>query len=143
RLPVDHGVTLRGAVVDAVSAAPLAEISVATAPDLITHTDASGRFTLEGVPSQEIVALSFVDRDGGHAPEREFVRVPDGASEVDARTVRLGHDRLDQLSADGPAGFTGTNQARDGDQIVITEVRPGTPAERAGIRPGDRLLSVD
>ena len=39
--------------------------------------------------------------------------------------------------------MTGIDFARQGDRVILTQIRPGTPAEQAGLRPGDRLVAID
>lgn len=43
----------------------------------------------------------------------------------------------------GQYSGVGLNLSRRGGQVVVQSVEPGSPAARAGIRPGDFLLSVD
>jgi C-terminal processing protease CtpA/Prc len=37
----------------------------------------------------------------------------------------------------------GIEFARQGADVVLTQIRPNTPAERAGLRTGDRVISAD
>src|SRR6201999_3257265 len=47
-----------------------------------------------------------------------------------------------QNCPDLPFNHAGLNVAKDGDGVVATIVVPGTPAETAGIKTGDRILSI-
>lgn len=40
-------------------------------------------------------------------------------------------------------GWTGALLSRQGDDYVVAEVTPGSPASEAGVRPGERLVRVD
>ncbi|MCS7021431.1 MAG: M6 family metalloprotease domain-containing protein [Gemmataceae bacterium] len=51
--------------------------------------------------------------------------------------------RLDVPSTPAPAGFLGVVLAEKNGAVVIEEVALDSPAEVAGLQPGDRLLSLD
>ena len=45
--------------------------------------------------------------------------------------------------ADTTSGWFGFRQLLRGDTLTVLEVASGSPAERAGLRPGDRILTID
>ncbi len=51
-------------------------------------------------------------------------------------------ERLDRIAANAYRGVGMSVDTRDG-WIVVTQPRPGSPAERAGIQVGDRLVEVE
>jgi carboxyl-terminal processing protease len=57
---------------------------------------------------------------------------------IDPRTYSISRDDFS-----GAFQGIGATVAKDGDYVVISRPLPDTPAERAGIRAGDRLLSVN
>lgn len=49
----------------------------------------------------------------------------------------------DPLPRRGTIGFAGSPDGHPAGGIVISQVRPGGPAEKAGLRPNDRLLTLN
>lgn len=63
----------------------------------------------------------------------------------DPHSVYLAKDRLSRLTESTTGNYAGLGiqiDVRDG-WITIISPLPGTPAERAGIQPGDRIVAVD
>lgn len=63
----------------------------------------------------------------------------------DPYTSLLGPDKLGRLNETTSGNYAGVGiqvDARDG-WIVVIAPTPGSPAERAGIQPGDRIVEVD
>jgi carboxyl-terminal processing protease len=51
--------------------------------------------------------------------------------------------KLEQDDLSGKFAGVGVYYAQDGTDFVVQSVIPGTPAERAGVRAGDRIVAVD
>ena len=63
----------------------------------------------------------------------------------DPHSAVLSHDRLSRLSETTSGNYAGVGLrvlARDG-WLTVMDALPGGPAERAGIRPGDRLVEIE
>lgn len=63
----------------------------------------------------------------------------------DPNTAYLTPDRLERLTRTASNSYFGVGlqvDVRDG-WITVSQPRPGSPAERAGILPGDRLVEID
>jgi len=99
-------------------------------------TDASGRFRLEGLPAEGRAPV-FAHKNGFRFSRPAWVELPPPASPLELRLRRGG---ATQTSFAGVGMTLGSR--RDG-SVVAAEVVPGGPAFEAGIRPGDRILSVD
>ncbi len=95
---------------------------------------------------------SAAGRQGGGPPTDPTATVP--SNQTQGLLVALPIDHLDRIAEDlekyGAVrrGFLGIRLLRDrsvADSLGITVdgVVPGSPAEKAGIRPGDRILAVD
>jgi len=99
-------------------------------------TDDSGAFRLEGAPDGPFTLLT--QKDGFRVRMISGLRVASGGTL--AQDVTL-------TPADGGASFElggiGAGLAARADGIVFTSVFPGDPAERAGLRPGDRVVRID
>lgn len=116
-----------------------------------------------GVGGMHGVRLVTIDRIrfGG----RTFTNVPAALSELDRPgavdevnagigllkpfkvTMDLGRDRLYLEPLAGSAQFTrdrsGLRTEFDGDKLTLAFVSPGSPAAKAGLKKGDRLVAVD
>ncbi len=99
-------------------------------------TDAAGLYRLEGAPAGPFTLLA--QKDGYR------VRMMSGLR-VDARGT-LAQDIV-LNSVDGGAGLEfagiGANLTLTPEGVTMTAVGAGDPAERAGLRPGDRILGID
>lgn len=104
--------------------------------DAVARTDASGLYRLEGAPSGPFTLR--VEKEGYR------VRLMTGLR-VDARGTLTQDVALS--SADGGAGFElggiGAALRPTPEGVVLANVFPGDPAERAGLRAGDRIARID
>jgi serine/threonine protein kinase len=154
RVPVDETVqpmaprptsSLRGRLVDDVTGRPIAGVRlVLEGGRKSSFTDPNGRFVFNNLPLAKPFSILVV-RDG-HNEELDEGRLPDSETTVDIGTRRLlkiDWNKDGWLGGERTRGLTGIeNQMRDG-KMVVTAIRTGYPAERAGIHPGDRVLSID
>ena len=53
------------------------------------------------------------------------------------------HHQWEQASLEGKFGGIGTEVTQKDSDFIVLAPLPGSPAEKAGIRPGDRILQVD
>jgi membrane-associated protease RseP (regulator of RpoE activity) len=142
RIVASPGARLTGRVLELGTERPLvAEIVMPGEKVRGTRSDSMGAFSLDDVaPARErMIEISTPGED--HVRERWSVAVPVGQKNVDVGVVWLmpGPDR--RLEPRG--GGTGLYLGKTPTQLVIFEVRPGSPGERNGIRPGDQLLAID
>ena len=106
-----------------------------------TRSDQSGQFALDNVPPASERLIEIRTPGDSHVHERWTVSVPSDAREVDIGVIWLlpGPDR--RLEPRG--GGTGLYLGRTPSRIAIFDVRPGSPGDQNGIRPGDWLVAVD
>jgi hypothetical protein len=145
RITLPRGSTLRGAILDADTRRPIADATIAldsmtsTGANLIqpARSDDAGFFVLDGVP-----AGPFSIRV---AHERYRTRIVPGLVTRGApsitRDVEL-HLREDGGPGDEFAGI-GAFLAPTPKGVIVGSVLPGGPAESAGLKTGDRLLTID
>lgn len=99
-------------------------------------TDGSGRYRLEAAPDGPLTIR--IHKDGYRLKLVSGLRVASGA--VLEQDIVLS-------PFDGGGGMefggVGAGLARSGDALVFQSVFPDDPAARAGLRPGDRILSID
>ncbi len=139
--------TVRGMVVDDATAAPLAGVGINVPsaeggaplrdgrPAVVT--DARGQFEIAYVPHTRTLALAFQITDPLHLLEVEYVLVPPSADRLDVGPIRLVRGNLKDRIGSGQRGMIGIEFARQGGDVVLTQIRANTPAERAGLRAGD------
>ena len=102
-----------------------------------------GEFSLGALPTGKPLRLRVEKTSAGYLADVIDMRDPAGVPEVDTGTTPLLRGNWDQRLGTERPGMTGINsELRDG-KVYVSKVRPGTPAETAGIRPGDRIVSVD
>ena len=142
RLVVDTGDRVRGRVVDADSGKPLPDVRVSTQVAsrwIETRTDPQGAFELDGLLPGTEVRLDFGAPSADVVPETiELPPVPPNG--VDAATVRLLRSPgwRERRDTRGELGLTAS-----GGGTAITAVKAGSPADKAGLAPGDRVVAID
>jgi membrane-associated protease RseP (regulator of RpoE activity) len=135
--------TISGRVVDHETGTPVPGVRVYFGGGKrATTTDAGGTFALQDLPSGKSVRLR-VEKEGEYLADVIDVQVPVGATAAQAETSRLVRGNWATKFGGGPAGLAGINHELRAGKVYVTEVRVGTPADQAGIRAGDRLVSVD
>ena len=91
----------------------------------------------------------LVDSAGRMVGVNTLIYSPDGSAEGVgigfAIPSELAFDVLDQIIANGRVerGWLGVDLAAGPGGLVVARVLPGTPAARAGIRPGDIILAIN
>jgi membrane-associated protease RseP (regulator of RpoE activity) len=99
-------------------------------------TDDSGGYRLEGAPDGPFTLMT--QKDGYRVRMLSGLRVASGGTLTQDVTL---------TPADGGASFElggiGAGLAARADGIVFASVFPGDPAERSGLRAGDRVLRID
>lgn len=111
---------------------------------VVSRDGASQSFSVElgdrGALMQKRLQGMMRDFGGAHtfvAPNFDF-NGPEAFSLMDNRTPMLGISAMDLTGQ--IAGYFG---APDGRGVLVLEVRSGTPAEKAGLKAGDVIVSVD
>ena len=94
----------------------------------------------EETPTWETVVYELLAAGVSEAPARVEVQAPDGGVEVRLLAAAPLLDLGEQRDALGTLGLA---PERPSLAAVIGEVVSGEAADRAGLRPGDRLLAVD
>ncbi len=142
RIVVAQGGTVVGTISDEAHA-PLAgvevrfdQVSSVIGSKAVAQTDATGQYRLTGAPAGPLTLLAR--KDGFRTKLVSNVRVDSGA------TVRRD---LTLVARDGGAGMElggiGAVLKEDRGAITLGDVNAGDPAARAGLRPGDRIQSID
>jgi RNA polymerase sigma factor (sigma-70 family) len=139
--------SLTGKVTDAETGAPIPGVEVrvlamATQRKLTPRrTDAAGGFRVDGLPEGEPVKVVLLGDRKAYVIERRLIERPGPSLELG--TLRLAPGNLDARSREGSwRGVTGI-VAREDESATVAKVGPGSPAEKAGVKGGDRLLTVD
>jgi len=142
RIVVSPGAELTGRVREIGSGQPVvADLRLAVEAGMSARTDASGRFVFHGVPPASARMLEVRTPGDTHVFERWAVAVPPGTRSVEVGVVWLwpGPDR--RLEPRG--GATGLYLGRTPTEVTVYDVRPGSPGDQNGVRPGDRVLAID
>jgi Carboxypeptidase regulatory-like domain/PDZ domain len=133
----ERSASLTGVVVSIVTGKPVAGISVWARGSDGATTDANGRFVLEHAAAGD-GELMLSPRDNityRGFEKRAYTAKPD--ERVDLGTIRIAPPRT------GEAGSYGFGvDGKDGG-LRVTSVRPDGPAELAGIKVGDVIVTID
>jgi uncharacterized GH25 family protein len=145
RLVVEAGVKLVGRVVTLGSGEPIGDANVmAMSPGRSVQgkSGADGRFELTGVVPGETISLVT---SGGQdfVGERIDVDVPKGRDNVDVGTIPLLKGSWEERAKSGDNRGVGVQLAWKQGRLAVVSAFPGTPAEKAGIKPGDAITAID
>jgi hypothetical protein len=144
---IDESVKLIGRVVDLEGGAPLEGVSVMIASAtnrLTTNTGKDGSFSLDGLsPGRSRVDFRLGDGET-YVPEHIEVEVKPGQGTVDAGTIKKlkgsNREKRGDFTTNGRVGFTVS--LVDG-KPSVTGVRPGFPADKAGLKQGELVLTIN
>ncbi|MBA3461476.1 MAG: carboxypeptidase regulatory-like domain-containing protein [Deltaproteobacteria bacterium] len=127
--------SLTGIAVDVQTDKPVARISV-VGHGSGAETDADGRFTLERVPAGPgRLLLMPKDQIGIGYDQHRYTAI--AGQRVDLGRLQVVPPR------NGDVGTFGLGLEVRGDTVIVTRVRPTSPAERAGIKIGDSIAGID
>lgn len=141
--------TITGTVVDAATGKPVAGlIAFATGDgvdgkqfmDLMTGkgptTDAAGRFTVERIPAGKgQVHVAPKDATFNHLATRDYTAT--AGQKIELGTIKLVPPR------DGASGTYGFFPMVKDDVLTVGDVKDDTPASRAGLVVGDKIIAID
>ncbi|HEY0706990.1 MAG TPA: carboxypeptidase regulatory-like domain-containing protein, partial [Polyangia bacterium] len=148
RVTVQPAARVTGRVLDAESQAPLADVHVrSSSPNAMgrmapVKTDANGGFSFEGLTPGETLSLMFSADPEKYLVERRTVEGTNSDT-VDLGTILLARGNVSARMKEGTwAGTPGLRNSED-DKATVAIIRPNMPAEAAGIKAQDAILSVD
>jgi Carboxypeptidase regulatory-like domain/PDZ domain len=132
RIVVGAGVSVDGRVIDHQTGAAVRGATV-SAGKVSTSSDENGQFSLPELPRGAVEIWLHAD---GYASESRTLHL-DG--DLSLGNVHLLRGKLPA----SPVAYDGIEaEQRDG-RAVVAELGPGSPAEAAGIRVGDAILSIN
>jgi hypothetical protein len=112
------------------------QVSTVVNSSASTTSDDTGAYHLEGAPSGPFTVLA--QKDGFRVRMLSGLRVQSGATlQQDVTLTPAGGGASFEL------GGIGASLAARADGIVFVSTFPGDPADRAGLRGGDRILRID
>lgn len=141
--------SITGTIVSALSGKPVPGVKVMLTGDgfdkeMITEmltgggptSDAAGKFTVARVPTGK-GSLIVMPKDGGfqHLAKRDFEATT--GQRLDLGLIKIVPPRT------GEAGTLGMGTEVTDGALVVASVKPGGPAEGAGVRVGDKLVSIN
>jgi hypothetical protein len=138
-IAIGKGVTLKGRAVELAAGTPIAGARVmvtAGAQPISATTDDKGAFQVDGA-APGVASIMIMGDVGAVVPDQRDVTV--GTADLDLGSLKLLRANImSHLAAD--VGIRANN--RDGNVTVLT-VRPGSPADKAGVKAGEPIASVD
>jgi membrane-associated protease RseP (regulator of RpoE activity) len=104
-------------------------------------SDAAGRVRLTGLPPAQDVTLAIQSpaSDFSYLADSEQIVLPAAGASADLGTIALLRDN----PSPPPGGKVGLVLTGRQGQVLVESVVPGSPAARAGITPGEAVLSID
>jgi protocatechuate 3,4-dioxygenase beta subunit len=144
RLTVRGSAALKGRVIEYGSGMPIPSAQIVAQGaglDLQTTADQAGRFELVGVPMGQLTSLFVHSYWETHVRENQEITVPPEGGSITLPDIKLHPGKLDWAAPD--AGFTGMSPVTRDGRPVVRALRPGQPAEAAGVKVGDYILAID
>ena len=115
-----------------------AYLTLGTLPTDMVVTKSDGRFVLKGLKAGRTVLHAFAPSVGRGASSTFEIVAGRETSDV---TIRLGPSGGDEVAS--ASGFSvAVTLVEQNSEVTISTVAPGSEAERAGVTPGDVLVSV-
>jgi hypothetical protein len=142
---VGAGATVTVKVLQLGSDAPVVgarvSLRVADGPVATAETNGEGRAELTGLPPGLDASLVVEPVSmGTFVPDKIRVTTPEARATADLGVLKV----LPNTQVTPPAtGRVGLRLERRGSTLLVENVGPRTPAERAGIKPGDVIVSVN
>jgi hypothetical protein len=143
RFAPDGGATLAGRVLEVDSGRPLAGVLVEARHGqryMRETTDAGGAFRMPGMLPGTRVVVWIGSRRDPFVAERIDVTIPAEGQVADVGSVKL--LRGDEMGLDLD-GWVGLFLGRRGGRVTVNAVSPWLAGERAGIKIGDVIVSID
>ncbi|MFM2097016.1 MAG: hypothetical protein RIS70_4140 [Planctomycetota bacterium] len=113
---------------------------------LRAQTDAAGSRTRQEAKDHVLAASRFVHDKLGISDTALLLEYTSGAiTSLDEYSTFLSGDQLDELFSQIEGNFVGlgVELKADDSTLLITNVITGSPAEKGGLRKGDRIIGVD
>ncbi len=141
RIVIAKGGTVVGRVLDE-KRAPLEGVEVrfdtvssVIESESVARSDASGQYRLEGAPAGPFTL--HAEKDGYRTRLVSGLRVASGGTVTQDITLHAPNGAKFEFTGIG-AGLSMTN-----DGLSLNAIFPGNPAEKAGLKAGDRILTID
>jgi protocatechuate 3,4-dioxygenase beta subunit len=145
-IEVRPAAVIRGRVVDDETGRPLPDVTVSLFAGEVAGsegtTDGAGAFVLDGAPPGSNIRIQFRSAAPDRLGDRETVEVPGRATEVEFGVIRLLRGSWSGRPSSAGVALGLEHVRRDG-TVLISGVRSGSPAERAGVQPGDHWRAID
>ncbi len=111
-------------------------------------TSAEGKVTIETVSTEYGEALNLIDKNYGGKVDHE--KVTDTSMQamlwtLDPHSAFFDREQLRKMDEEQASQFYGIGVSilQHNNGVYVQSVVPGTPADKAGIRYGDRIMAVD
>jgi carboxyl-terminal processing protease len=147
--PIDERITMKRTALAAVGALLLACVSAVHAEDPVAGQAAEPAVKLPQAEVEKLLeAYAMIKQN--YVGETDDKALFDGAlsgmlAALDAHSRYLDKDAMHDVERENSGEYVGIGVEVEGnrDQLRVVSAADGTPAERAGIKPGDVIVAVD